>query len=120
MEITWEDVKNTAIDIREELGSFTAPQEQFVLDLANDDVPLSKFGKKTFAARCYYAAHHATIRYGPPAGEGTQSSVGVDSFSSGVTLAVNNPTPDKNILSTAYGREYHAIMWKNAQHNFAG
>lgn len=109
--VTWEDVKNTAIDIIEELDEFTQAQQDLVLDHAEDWVREARFltVQRTFDARRYYAAHVASMAINPPAGEGTQNMVGIDAFSSGVTLAVNNPKPEKNILSTVYGREYKRL-----------
>lgn len=118
--ITWDDVKNTAIDLLEDLDDFTPAQEKLVIDMAIRRVPVSRFGDDTFDARRYYAAHIASMAINPAAGEGTQSSVSIDSFSSGVTLAVNNPKPDENILSTVYGREYWKLMQSNFQHFFVG
>lgn len=120
--VTWEDVKNTAIDIIDELDDFTQAQQDLVLDHAEDWVRESRFitVQRTFDARRYYAAHIASMAINPPAGEGTQSSVGIDAFSSGVTLAVNNPKPEENILSTVYGREYKRLERSVFQTMFVG
>ena len=118
--ITWEDVKNTAIEIADELDAFTPQQESLVVNMANRRIPVSKFGDDTFDARRYYAAHQAAIAAGPSAGEGTTSSETIGNVSTGVTLAVNNPTPDKNFLSTVYGREYWNILQANYQAFYVG
>jgi len=112
-EITWEDVKNTAIDIIDELDKFTAGQEKLIIDMATRRISRAKFNDDTFDARRYYAAHTASMAINPPAGEGTQASESIGSVSAGVTLAVNNPKPDQNILSTIYGREYWRILQSN-------
>lgn len=109
-EITWDDVKNTAIDIEDELGAFTTAQQTLVLDMTHLLVPESRFLTATFDARRYYAAHWANMAITPPAGEGTRSSESIGSVSTGVTLAVNNPPPDKHILETQYGRSYWTIL----------
>lgn len=114
-EITWEDVKNTAIDIIDELDAFTPAQEGLVIDMATRKISRVKFNDDTFDARRYYAAHTASMAVNPPAGEGTQSSESIGSVSAGVTLAVNNPKPDQNILSTVYGREYWRLLQANFQ-----
>ena len=118
--IAWEDVKNTAIDNIDLLDAFTPAQEKLVVDMANRRVPISRFGDDTFDARRFYAAHQAIMAVGPAAGEGTQANESIGSVSAGVTLAVNNPTPDKNYLATVYGREYWNILQANYQHFFVG
>lgn len=118
--LTWEDVKNTAIDNLEELDEFTQAQQDLVLNATVIHVPESRFLADTFDARRYYAAHIATLAIGPAAGEGTQSSVSIDSFSSGVTLAVNNPKANERILSTTYGELYHHYEQKHFQAFFVG
>ena len=118
--VTWEDVKNTAIDNLDELEEFTQAQQDLVLDATVKWVPEARFLKDTFDARRYYAAHLAVMAFGPGAGEGTQSSVGIDSFSSGVTLAVNNPTAKQRILSTTYGYHYWLLEQKHFPAFFVG
>lgn len=118
--ITWEDVKNTAIDIIDELDAFTPAQEKLVLNMAHRRVPKVRFNDDTFDARRYYAAHQAAMMVGPAAGEGTQANESIGSVSAGVTLAVNNPTPDENFLATTYGREYWNLLQTNFQHFFVG
>lgn len=118
--LTWEDVKNTAIDNSDELDEFSPAQQDLVLNATLKWVPESKFLTDTFDARRYYAAHLAAMHFGPAAGEGTQSSVSIDSFSSGVTLAVNNPPASQNILSTTYGRTYIYYERKHYQPFFVG
>jgi hypothetical protein len=118
--LTWEDVKNTAIDNLEELEEFTPAQQELVLNATVRWIPEAKFLKDTFDARRYYAAHLAMMASGPGAGEGTQSSVSIDSFSSGVTLAVNNPTAKERLLSTTYGYHYWILEQKHFQAFFVG
>lgn len=108
-EITWEDVKNTAVDIADELEAFTTAQRDLVINMTTRRVPASVYLDDTFDARRYYAAHWANMSITPAAGEGTRSSESIGSVSTGVTLAVNNPPPDKTILETHYGREFHHI-----------
>lgn len=119
-EITWEDIKNTAIELIDDLDEFTPAQQKLVLDTATRRVPEARFNADTFDARRYYAAHLAAIAITPPAGEGTRSSESIDSFSTGVTLAVNNPTAKQNFLETVYGRVYWNILETNYQPFFVG
>lgn len=118
--LTWEDVKNTAIDSYDELESFTPAQRDLVLNATVIHVPESRFLTDTFDARRYYAAHLAIMHFGPAAGEGTQSSVSIDSFSAGVTLAVNNPPANQRLLSTVYGELYFHYEQKHFQAFFVG
>lgn len=115
-EITWEDVKNVSIELVEELEEFTPAQKKLVLDAAIRQVPENRYLTDTFEARVYLAAHLSTINMGPAAGEGTQNNVGIDSFSSSVTLAVNNPAAKNGILATVFGREFYRLQ----QQNFTG
>ncbi len=108
-EITWQHVKDTAIDLADMLELFTPSQQGLVLDMANRRIPESRFLDDTFDARRLYAAHLAAMADGPSAGEGTRSSESVGSVSTGVTLAVNNPDAKHNLLATTYGREYYEI-----------
>ena len=119
-EITWEDVKNTAQDLADELELFSPPQEKLVLDEATRRVPEVRFTTDTFDARRYYAAHIAALAITPSAGEGTRSSESIGSVSTGVTLAVNNPKPEDSILETQYGRNYWRILKANFQPMFFG
>lgn len=119
-EITWEDIKNTAIDIAEDLDDFTTAQQDLIINAATRWVPESRFLTDTFDARRNYGAHLAVMHGGPSAGEGTQSSVSIDSFSSGVTLAVNNPPATQRILSTTYGEIYYHYEQKHFQAFFVG
>lgn len=119
-EITWEDVLNTAIGLRDELEELTTAQQDLILEDATEWVPESKFLNDTKKARRYFAAGLAVFAVGPAAGEGTQSSVSIDSFSSGVTLAVNNPTAKERVLSTVYGERYFHYEQKHFQAFFAG
>ena len=119
-EITWEDIKNTAIDISEELDDFTTAQQDLIINAATNWIPESRFLTDTFDARRNYGAHLATMYAGPAAGEGTQSSVSIDSFSTGVTLAVNNPPATQRILSTVYGEIYFHYEQKHFQAMFVG
>jgi len=109
-EITWDDVKKVSIEMKEELDEFTAPEQNFILDTATRWVPETRYLTDTFVARVYYAAHLATINLGPAAGEGTKNNVGIDSFSSSVTLAVNNPTAKQGLLATVFGRQFYMIQ----------
>lgn len=109
-DITWDDVVNTAQEIADDLAEFTPDQQNLVITMTNRRVPVSKFGDDTFDARRYFAAHWANMVITPPAGEGTRSSETIGSVSTGVTLAVNNPPPDRTILETQYGRSYYFIM----------
>ena len=109
-ELTWESVKAVAIDMKDELADFTPAEQNVILNHATDWVPEVRYGTKTLIARSYYAAHLATINYGPGAGEGTQNSIGIDSFVSSVTLAVNNPTAKQGLLATVYGRQFYMIQ----------
>jgi uncharacterized protein DUF4054 len=109
-EITWEDVVNTAQDIADELEEFTTAQRDLVINMTNRRVSEKRFSDDTFDARRYYAAHWANMSITPPAGEGTRASESIGSVSTGVTLAVNNPPPDKHILETQFGRSYWHIM----------
>jgi len=118
--ITWEDIKNTAVDISEELEDFTTAQQNLIIDAATRWVPQSRFLTDTFDARRNYGAHLAVMYSGPPAGEGTQSSVSIDSFSTGVTLAVNNPPAKQRILSTVYGEVYFHYENKHFTALFVG
>ncbi len=115
-EITWEDVKDTAQDIADELEAFTTKQRDRIINMTTRRVPENRFSDDTFDARCYYAAHWANMSITPPAGEGTRASESIGSVSTGVTLAVNNPPPDKHILETQYGRSY----WHILQSRFTG
>jgi hypothetical protein len=108
-EITWEDVENTARAIKDDLGEFNAAEQKLILDMAHRRVSEAKFLEETFDGRRYYAAHMAAMADNEPAGEGTRSSESIGSVSTGVTLAVNNPTAKENLLSTVYGREFHLI-----------
>lgn len=118
--LTWEDVLNTALDIKDELEELSTAQQNFILEDAVDWVPDSKFKPDTFNARRYYAAHLATLAIGPAAGEGTVSSESVGSVSRGVTLAVNNPKADERIKSTVYGERYFHYQRKHFQPMFVG
>lgn len=109
-EITWEDVKNTAMDIADELDEFTTVQQDRILNFVNRRITESKYDVETYDARCYYAAHWANMAITPPAGEGTRMSEGIGSVSTGVTLAVNNPPPNRTLLETQYGRGFYHIM----------
>lgn len=115
-EITWEHVKDTALDLADMLELFSSTQRSLILNMANRRIPESRFLTDTFDARRLYAAHLAAMADGPSAGEGTRSSESIGSVSTGVTLAVNNPDAKHNLLSTVYGREYYEI--RKAQ--FAG
>jgi hypothetical protein len=108
-EITWQDVESTARDIQDELGYYTPAEQKLILDMTHRRVSAAKFLEETFDARRYYAAHMASMADNPPAGEGTRSSESIGSVSTGVTLAVNNPKPTQNLLSTVYGREFYLI-----------
>lgn len=109
-EITWEDVKNTAIDIADELELFTQDQQDLVVNMTNRRIAASRYLEDTFDARRYFAAHWANMAITPPAGEGTREIEAIGSVSTGVTLAVNNPPSDKTILETQYGRSFYLIM----------
>lgn len=119
-EINWEDVKNTAIELEDDLEEFTPEQRSLVLNMANRRVPESKFRKDTFDARRYYACHIASLMISPAAGEGTTSSESIDSFSVSKTMPVNNPQADKTILETQYGRNYNALLMANFVPFYAG
>jgi len=119
-EITWEDIKNTAIDIEDELNEFSLPQQSLIIAAATSWVPESRFLTDTFDARRNYGAHLATMYLGPAAGEGTLSNVGIDSFSASVTLAVNNPPARQRILSTVYGELYFHYEKKHFTGLFVG
>jgi len=109
-EITWDDVKNTAIDLADELELFTDDQKNLILNMTNRKIAASRYLDDTFDARRYFAAHWAALAITPPAGEGTRASESIGGVSTGVTLAVNNPPADKTILETQYGRSFHLIM----------
>ena len=118
--VTWEDVKNTAIDNIDELEDFSQAQQDLVLDAAILWVPEARFLTDTFDARRFYAAHLAQMHFGPGAGEGTRSSESIGSVSTGVTLAVNNPPANQRILSTTYGALYFHYERKNFTGFFVG
>lgn len=118
--LTWEDVKNTAIDNADEFDEFTQAQQDLVLNATVNHVPESRFLTDTFDARRYYAAHLATMHFGPAAGEGTRSSESIGSVSTGVTLAVNNPLASQRILSTTYGEIYWHYERKHFQAFYVG
>ena len=109
-DITWEDVKNTAHEIADDLEAFTPAQKELVINKTNRRITQKKYIEDTFDARRYYAAHWANMAITPPAGEGTRSSESIGSVSTGVTLAVNNPPPDRTIQETQYGRSFWHIM----------
>lgn len=109
-ELTWDLVNEVAVDIKDDLADFTTAEQSVVIDHATNWVPEVRYGTDTLIARQYFAAHLATINYGPPAGEGTQNNIGIDSFSSSVTLAVNNPTAKQGLLATVYGRHFYMIQ----------
>lgn len=119
-EITWQDVIDTAIDIADDLDLFTPSQQNRILNFVNNSIAETKYGVWTFDARCYYAAHWANMAITPPAGEGTRASESVGSVSTGVTLAVNNPPPEKTILETQYGRSFWHIMQRRYVGAYAG
>lgn len=119
-EITWEDIKNTAIDISDELDDFTTAQQDLIINAATKWVPESRFLTDTFDARRNYGAHLAVMYNGPAAGEGTRSSESIGSVSTGVTLAVNNPPARQRVLSTVYGEIYYHYEQKHFQHLFVG
>ena len=119
-EITWEDVLNTALDIRDELEELTTAQQDLILEDATEWVPESRFLNDTKRARRYFAAGLATFAVGPAAGEGTRSSESIGSVSTGVTLAVNNPTARERVLSTVYGERYFHYEQKHFQAMFVG
>jgi hypothetical protein len=108
-EITWQNVKDTAIDLEIDLDAFTPGQQKLILDMATRRIVATRYFDDTFDARRYYAAHLAAMATGPAAGEGTRSSETIGSVSTGVTLAVNNPDAKHNLLSTVYGREFYQI-----------
>ncbi len=108
-EITWQNVKDTALDIEIDMDAFTTSQQNLVLNMATRRVSAERYFEDTFDARRYYAAHLAAMADGPAAGEGTRSSESIGSISTGVTLAVNNPDAKHNLLSTVYGREFFMI-----------
>ena len=111
-EITWDDVMNTAVDIADDLAELTLAQQDLILNLVNARITKSRYitDIDTFTARRFLAAHAATKAITPPAGEGTRSSETIGSISTGVTLAVNNPTPQNGILETQYGRDFWSWM----------
>ena len=115
-EITWQDVIDTAQDIEESLELFTPSQRNRILNFVNNSITEVKYDVWTYDARCYYAAHWANMAVTTPAGEGTRASESIGSVSTGVTLAVNNPPPERTILETHYGRSFYHIM----QRKFAG
>lgn len=119
-EITWENVKDTALDLAEFLELFTSAQRSLILNMANRRIPESRFLEDTFDARRMYAAHLAAMADGPAAGEGTRSSEAIGSVSTGVTLAVNNPDAKHNLLATVYGREYYQIRLAQFTGYFTG
>jgi hypothetical protein len=109
-EITWEDVKNTAGEISDDLDNFLPDQQDLILNMTYRRIAESRYLTDTFDARRYYAAHWANMIITPPAGEGTRSSETIGSVSTGVTLAVNNPPPNLTLLETQYGRSFWHIM----------
>lgn len=119
-EITWENVKDTALDLAEFLELFTPSQRSLILGMANRRIPESRFLEDTFDARRLYAAHLAAMADGPAAGEGTRSNESIGSVSTGVTLAVNNPDAKHNLLATVYGREYYQIRLAQFTGYFTG
>lgn len=114
-EISWDDVLDTALDLQAELGLLTVSQQNLILDMVHRRVPENRFLEDTFDARRYYAAHFAALALTPAAGEGTNANQSIGSVSRGVTLAVNNPTPDKSILETQYGRSYWEFVKNNCE-----
>ncbi len=119
-EITWEDVKNTAQDIADELDEFTSAQEKLVLDESTRRVPENRFNTDTFDARRYYASHLASLMITNSAGQGTVSSESIGGVSVGMTMPVNNPDAKSTILETQYGRNYYRIMQANYQPVYFG
>jgi len=109
-EITWEDVKNTAVDIREDLDGFTQPEQDLIINLVNTQLTTAKYDSKTFDCRRFLAAHLAALALTPPAGEGTRAGESIGSVSTSVTLAVNNPTAKEGLLETQYGRQFWTWM----------
>lgn len=109
-DITWADVQNTAQDIADELEDFTPAQRDLIISMSNRRIPESKYFEDTFDARRYYAAHWANMAITAAAGEGTRANESIGSVSTGVTLAVNNPPPERTILETHYGRSFWHIM----------
>lgn len=118
--LTWEDVLNTAIDLKDELEELSSAQQTFIIDEAVEWVPETKFLSDTFTARRFYAAHSAVLAIGPAAGEGTVSGESIGGVSRSVTLAVNNPAARDRILSTVFGEKYFHYEKKHFQAMFVG
>jgi len=108
-EITWQNVKDTAIDIEIDLEAFTTSQKDLIINMATRRITDTRYFDDTFDARRYYAAHLAAMATGPAAGEGTRMNESIGSVSTGVTLAVNNPDAKHNLHSTVYGRTFFEI-----------
>lgn len=107
--VTSEEVIDVAEAERAKLETLSTRQWDFVFIMVDKLVAEVKFGDLYKEGFTYLAAHAAMMFQTRSAGEGTLSSESLGEFSQGFTMAVNNPTPDKNILTTIYGRQYVEI-----------
>jgi hypothetical protein len=107
-EITWDEVKDTAKDIADELELFTTAQRDLVLEEAYCKVPEDVYSETTTRIlRRFWAAHVAANSLLDPAGEGALTSESIGSVSSNRNQPVNNPQADQYWGETLYGRAYH-------------
>jgi hypothetical protein len=107
--VTAEEVIDIAEAERAKLETLSTRQWDFIFVMVDKLVGQTKFGDLYKEGFTYLAAHAAVMMVTRAAGEGTLSGESLGEFSQSFTMAVNNPTPDKNILSTIYGRQYTEI-----------
>jgi len=107
--VTAEEVIDVAHAERAKLETLSTRQWDFIFTMVDKLVAQLRFGDLYKEGFTYLSAHAAVMMTTRSAGEGTLSGESLGEFSQSFTMAVNNPTPMQNILSTIYGRQYTEI-----------
>lgn len=105
-EITWDDVLATAKAEAEDLSTFSASEQEMILEETYCHVP-DNYGCYTKILRRYWAADRAVQSLVLAAGEGAKTNENIGSVSAGQNQPVNNPTAEQGHLETTYGRSYY-------------